>query len=103
MAVNHEVVQLISEEDACVDSYAGVTRGEAGVEDSFDGCMYWELERINLEELNCTVPWLPDKSRICQGEEERERAFDLYQKNRRNQARQKEKLKLNNLLFTFEP
>ena len=33
----------------------------------------------------CTVPWLTDRTNICRTPEDRERAFDIYQANRRNQ------------------
>ena len=33
----------------------------------------------------CTVPWLRDRTNICKNPEERERAFAVYQGNRRNQ------------------
>ena len=79
VAVNHEVVQLLSDDGACADHFGGS-------EDTFDGCMYDQLRRIGLEEVGCTVPWLPDKSSICQEEQDRKRAFKLYQKNRRNQV-----------------
>ena len=47
IAVNHEVVQLLSDDDQCADNF------------NFDGCMYNKLKEINMAALNCTVPWLP--------------------------------------------
>ena len=77
--VNHEVVQLLSGEDfgTCVEDY--------GNDLDFDSCMYSNLQRLMLEEVGCTVPWIPDKSQICTEESKRKKAFDVYQQNRRNQ------------------
>ena len=33
----------------------------------------------------CTVPWLRDRTNICINQEDREKAFAIYQGNRRNQ------------------
>lgn len=79
IAINHEVVQLLSGEDFgnCVDNY--------GNDGSFDSCMYSNLHRLMMEQVGCTVPWLPDKSNICTQESKRKEAFDVYQANRRNQ------------------
>ena len=33
----------------------------------------------------CTVPWLDNRTNICTNLEERKKAFDIYQGNRRNQ------------------
>ena len=85
IGINHEVVQMLSDKGECVEHY-GLDEGVDGdMEDSFDGCMYSKLRRIMLDELNCTVPWMPDQTRICTEPEDRKRAFELYQKNRRNQ------------------
>lgn len=78
IAVNHEVVQLLDEKSACVNVFP------EGVAD-YDGCMYSQLRALMQADVGCTVPWLPDKSDICQDEDTSKRAFDLYQKNRRNQ------------------
>jgi len=43
------------------------------------------MQKLMLEEVGCTVPWLPDKSKICTDYEKSKIAFDIYQKNRRNQ------------------
>ena len=51
----------------------------------FDSCIYTNLQRLMLEEVGCTVPWIPDKSQICTEESKRKKAFDVYQQNRRNQ------------------
>ena len=77
IAVNHEVVQLLSEKGNCVDSYEEY--------ETFDGCMYSKLNELMVNAIGCTVPWLPDKSRICTDKARSEVAFDIYQKNRRNQ------------------
>ena len=79
IAVNHEVVQLLSGEEFgnCVDDY--------GSSKDFDNCMYDNLKRLMIEEVGCTVPWLPDKSSICTQESKRKKAFEVYQANRRNQ------------------
>lgn len=89
IAVNHEVVRLLSDDGSCVDSFLGENDTSASSDvarDSFDGCMYDRLTRMSMEELGCTVPWLPDKTSICVAEEDRQAAFHLYQKNRRNQV-----------------
>ena len=49
IAVNHEVVQLLSEEGSCVDTF--VAREGQG-EDSYDGCIYERLKEINEREVN---------------------------------------------------
>ena len=49
--------------------------------------MYNGLEGIMTSEVGCTVPWLPDKTNICTAEEDRNKAFKAYQKNRRNQVK----------------
>ena len=43
------------------------------------------MSDLMMKEVGCTVPWLPDKSNICQDHEKSKKAFDIYQKNRRNQ------------------
>ena len=72
-------MQLLSGEDfgTCVEDY--------GNDLDFDSCMYSNLQRLMLEEVGCTVPWIPDKSQICTEESKRKKAFDVYQQNRRNQ------------------
>ena len=77
--MNHEVVQLLSGEEFgnCVDNY--------GNDGSFDSCIYSNVQRLMMEEVGCTVPWIPDKSQICTDETKRKKAFDVYQQNRRNQ------------------
>lgn len=50
IAVNHEVVQLLSEDGQCVDNY--------GDDEDFDHCMYTKLTEITTEAINCTVPWM---------------------------------------------
>jgi hypothetical protein len=79
IAISHEVVQLLSGEDfgTCVDNY--------GKSKDFDDCMYTKMHKLMIDEVGCTVPWLPDKSKICVQPTKRTQAFDVYQKNRRNQ------------------
>ena len=43
------------------------------------------MQELMLEQVGCTVPWLPDKSSICTEEGKRKAAFEIYQQNRRNQ------------------
>lgn len=80
IAINHEVVQMLGGEDfsTCVDE-------ESNKYFNFDDCMYNEMKKIMLEQVGCTVPWIPDKSNICIEEDERKAAFEVYQQNRRNQ------------------
>ena len=47
--------------------------------------VYERSQRLMMEEVGCTVPWIPDKSQICTDEIKRKKAFDVYQQNRRNQ------------------
>ena len=80
MGVNHEGVRLLEEDGKCVSPQIhkqGAT---------FDGCIYQELEKLMLREIGCTVPWLPNKERVCVKEDERKTAFELYAQNRRNQV-----------------
>ena len=79
IAINHEVVQLLSGEDFgnCIDEYED--------DGGFDGCMYTKMHGLMMESVGCTVPWLPNKSNICRQESKRKAAFDVYQQNRRNQ------------------
>ena len=77
IAINHEVVQLLSEMGTCVDSYEDF--------EDFDGCIYSRLRDLMIDSIGCTVPWLPDKSEICNERPKSAVAFDIYQKNRRNQ------------------
>ena len=79
IAINHEVVQLLSGEEFgnCVDNY--------GNDGDFDSCMYTKLHKMMMDEVGCTVPWMPDKSNICVQEDKRKAAFEVYQQNRRNQ------------------
>ena len=68
-----------------IDLFPGV--GEESLQtEEFDTCMYDGLKSIMTDEVGCTVPWLPDKDNICVKEEERNKAFQAYQKNRRNQV-----------------
>jgi hypothetical protein len=79
IAINHEVVQLIGGEDfsTCVANY--------GEYSDFDDCMYQTMQKLMLEQVGCTVPWIPDKSKICRDKQKRNAAFEIYQQNRRNQ------------------
>lgn len=74
IAVNHEVVQLLGTDGTCVNGQIG-----------YDSCIYNTLRDVMLKEYGCTVPWLPEKNKICVTESDRQNVFDLYQKNRRNQ------------------
>ena len=51
-------------------------------EDNIQGSLYNMMMETGP---GCTVPWLRDRANICLNPEERERAFALYQGNRRNQ------------------
>ena len=77
VAVNHEVIQLLSEKGTCVDSFEN--------DPDYDGCIYSNLKRLMNEGVGCTVPWLHDKTNICNDDAKAPLAFDIYQKNRRNQ------------------
>ena len=79
IAINHEVVQMLGGEEfsTCVNQYDGF--------ETFDECMYKTMQKLMLEQVGCTVPWIPDKSNICVEEGKRKAAFEVYQQNRRNQ------------------
>lgn len=74
IAVNHEVVQLLGNDGSCVNE-----------EIDYDTCIYQTLTDLMLDQVGCTVPWLPDKSKICVLEEARKNVTVIYQANRRNQ------------------
>ena len=76
IAINHEVVKLLENDDQCVSEY------EYG---SYDGCIYNELYNISMSEVGCTVPWLLNKNNTCTDDEDSQKAFQTYQQNRRNQ------------------
>ena len=61
----------------CVDKLQGYI--------SFDDCMYSKLRDLMLAKIGCTVPWIPDKSKICTDPTKSKIAFEVYQQNRRNQ------------------
>ena len=69
IAVNHEVVSLLGKDGTC-------TNGTI----EFDTCMYSKLRTLTINEVGCTVPWLPDKSAICLDVERSRKAFQIYQK-----------------------
>ena len=77
VAVNHEVVHLLSEKGNCVGVF------ENGLD--YDECIYDKLMKMMISKVGCTVPWLPDKSKICDDDTKASLAFQIYQKNRRNQ------------------
>ena len=85
IAVNHEVVQLLSDDGNCVDQYSEDEGVDSDMDNSFDGCMYSKLRQIMTDDVGCNVPWLPDKSNICTDHDDQVRAFTQYQNNRRNQ------------------
>lgn len=78
IAATFEIVQLDPSSGKCLDYSDSLSVG-------FDQCMYDILYQMSLNEVNCTVPWLPKKDRICVDAESRSKAFKLYQNNRRNQ------------------
>ena len=79
IAINHEVVQMLGGEDfsTCVDSF--------GAYQDFDACMYNQMQELMINQVGCTVPWIPDKSKICTESGKSKTAFEIYQQNRRNQ------------------
>ena len=79
IAATYEVVQLDSRTGNCQEYHA-----ENGYP-VYDLCMYARVEEILLNELNCTVPWLPNRQNVCAKESDRQRSFLLYQNHRRNQ------------------
>ncbi|TRY78208.1 hypothetical protein TCAL_14440 [Tigriopus californicus] len=78
IAATYEIVELDSRTGKCFDYSDSSSVG-------FDQCMYDILYEMSLNEVNCTVPWLPKKDRICVDAESRSKAFTVYQNNRRNQ------------------
>ncbi len=85
VSVNHEVVRLLGGERSEADGGGCV---DYETEEGFDDCMYEALRSVIVKEVGCTVPWLPPKEddQVCDKEEDRKRAFAVYQKNRRNQV-----------------
>ena len=59
MAVNHEIVQLIG------DNQYSMILGDDGASycdpnfNNYDSCIYDTLFNMTIEGVNCTVPWLP--------------------------------------------
>ena len=59
LAVNHEIVQLIGD-----DQYS-IIPGDDGTSicdpnfDNYDACVHDTLFNLTMEGVNCTVPWLP--------------------------------------------
>jgi hypothetical protein len=77
IAVNHEVVQLLSDDGSCADNYYP--------DKDFDECMYSKIYQLSMEAVGCTVPWILDTDHICTDPEKSKRAFEVYQQHRRNQ------------------
>ena len=75
IAISHEVVQLL----------AGEQFSNCDPDLNYDNCMYMNLYDLMMEEVGCTVPWLPRKDNICNDPIESKIAFEVYQQNRRNQ------------------
>ena len=60
-AVAHEVIQLLVDDaEHCLDN-----SGNAFNYSDYDDCIYKEMESLMLEDVGCTVPWIPNKSNIC--------------------------------------
>ena len=59
---------------------------EAGpcLADSFDKCLTAAMADLLVRQVNCSVPWVPGAS-ICTDEDDRKRAAQLFQENRKNQ------------------
>ena len=54
-------------------------------ESNFDECMDKSLGQLLVSSLNCTVPWVGDKHKICRTQYTQTRAYQLFQENRKNQ------------------
>ena len=48
LAINHEITQLIGEDGSCSTTL-----------DNYDGCIYDLLFNMTMQEVGCTIPWLP--------------------------------------------
>ena len=48
LAINHEITQLIGEDGSCSAEL-----------DNYDGCIYDLLYNMTMDEVGCTIPWLP--------------------------------------------
>ena len=53
--------------------------------DTYDGCINNKLAGLMNTKVGCTVPWLRNKSNICEEKDKRVASFGIYQDNRRNQ------------------
>ena len=60
---------------------------EAGpcLADSFDKCLTSAMAELLVKQVNCSVPWVGGAN-ICREEDDRKRAAQLFQENRKNQA-----------------
>ena len=76
VSVTHETVQMLEEFGTCTYTYQ---------QGSYDNCIYQQMSKKMLEEIGCTVPWLPNRSKICIDVNHASQARDFYHKNRRNQ------------------
>ena len=76
MALTHETVQLLPITSNCTNTYA---------QKSYDDCIYENLSSKMMSEIGCTVPWQPNKSKICENPIKALKVRDLYEENRRNQ------------------
>ena len=63
-------MQLLSGEDFsnCVDTF--------NPDPTYDGCIYSKLYELMMEEVGCTVPWIPIKTDICKDPTKSKKAFD---------------------------
>ena len=48
--------------------------------DSLDNFFYENLYRDSMKNLNCTVPWVPNKDHICTENKTAHQALDIHEK-----------------------
>ena len=72
ISINNELIVKI---DNCNSHY------------NFDQCMDRSLGVLLESSMNCTVPWVGDKKKICKTQYTQTRAYQIFQENRKNQKR----------------
>jgi hypothetical protein len=73
VGVFYEVVRLLTKDfDECI-------------EQDFDHCMFSTWERNMLQQIGCTVPWIPNKENICTDKNLTIQAYTWHKFNYQNQ------------------
>ena len=78
--VSHELVHLLNISDQCVNEYLDFN--------GFDDCLYHSLSKLTMDNLNCSVPWVPQRlGGICNDTKIARQAILLYEQNFQNQRK----------------